>query len=297
MGIVVMLCLIPVLARHRAWQAMNQAEDRFSENIRIPQRSTRPTVTADTALSVRLHPKTRVVRKKVGEGAEMAQVVKTELAGAISARSSLKGKVALSAARRRLGLMGSAFLLLLSFISAIFGFTAYLWMLLPVAMCVALLGHGAIVSNRFNAQLAEADEEISRLRTQYRVETRARRAAAIAEEKALAAAAEEKLRVTASMISESGNVAGSQNLSQGTKSSAWVPTQLPRPVYQMRATAPRRQVELVKDPTAPHGVAVPVRPMQARRPETGALTSLEVADGASLRFDVDTVIERRRAAG
>ncbi|AOZ72288.1 hypothetical protein BK816_02375 [Boudabousia tangfeifanii] len=76
----------------------------------------------------------------------------------------------------------------------------------------------------------------------------------------------------------------------------WAPRTLPPSTYQLRENAPKRPIRPL---TPPAGISpdVPrvVRPRVARAPQTGALSSAEVAAGAGL-LDVDSLIESRRAA-
>ena len=305
-ALVILLGWVPLLARRRAVWIFEGGDDRFSSGIRVVARSRAPRVSGVESRSVALHPFSGVA----GVPLEVVMARKSELADVIAQRAALRARVSVAASRRVMGLVASLVVTVLLALFVASGVVAFVWLLVPVLVAAGLFAHGAVVGPRYQAQLAQLDERVRVLREQVRAAEGARvreRVKAAREAVAAEAAVAEGIDV----VSEGSAVpAGSSSEGLMPESAeleaapvkrlepkgTWVPTEMPRPLYQMRATAPRRQFEPAKVPTAPHGVPAPMRPKVARDPQTGALSSEEVAAGATYQFDAETVIERRRAA-
>ncbi|WP_180372219.1 hypothetical protein [Boudabousia liubingyangii] len=294
---VVVLGLVPLSARRAAYQALSHPEDRFSDAARVPQSAARPVVRAASGGRVALHPFSTVTDSVLIGGKTMAQV-RSELAGVLAARARLRGRAAVSASRRRVALFALSGVFVLLALAAFLSWVSWLWCWAPILGLVAVLGHGAWQGAQFNRELAQLDAKARELRA-----APVRSPRMVKAEPVTVAVEVEAEEVAEDLPTESqidaqpdATVKASVPESKPAKVQGWKPSEPIRPVYQMRALAPRRELSVARVETDPNGVVIPVRPVRARGPKTGALSSTEVAEQASLRFDVDTVIERRRAA-
>ncbi|OKL47099.1 hypothetical protein BSR28_06755 [Boudabousia liubingyangii] len=232
----------------------------------------------------------------------MAQV-RSELAGVLAARARLRGRAAVSASRRRVALFALLGVFVLLALTALLGWTSWLWGLAPLVALAGVLGHGAWQGANFKRELAELDAKARELRSapmraaraikpESSVVSTAGTAEVVEEVEGAEALTDSLVEVTDSVPAKPVAIESKS----AAKTQGWTPSEPIRPVYQMRALAPRRELSVARVETDPNGVVIPVRPVRARGPKTGALSSTQVAEQASLRFDVDTVIERRRAA-
>ncbi|OKL47360.1 hypothetical protein [Boudabousia marimammalium] len=265
--------------------------------------------------------KRAVIGKEVGMAArtQKKQASVTELASALSQRAEVHGRLTAQAKRRVTVLaLTLAMILPIVIILALTETVSWWWLTLPVAMVAVVLVQGRFAAAAGRRELSELNAKIAQIRArvgsgrreQTPTEKRASRQVSGAEDEAVAAVAPviapRKKSVAAQPVAqpaahistevETPVAAESETETVAAESAGWEPRPLPKPLYTMRATQPRREVmDLQLEQPGTVG-RVPVRPVRARRPATGALSSAEVAAGAALEFDVDSVIEQRRAA-
>ena len=251
------------------------------------------------------------------------------LSALLSERAALHGRLA-SAAQRRVAALGASALLFVVLAGlAVASVLSWWWLVAPLVAVVGLLAHGRYSVATTQRQLDQLNQQIKAARSGSRAKSartqtrtagnreasrpRSRRDAdsvnaEVASEIVSYAPAHPRVSsqqqrvadtaATVDVVAQSDTTA-EESATVAAKPAAtkeWTPRPLPKSLYTMRATAPRRDVINLELEQDGHRGRVPVRPVRARRPQTGALSSAEVAAGAALEFDVDSVIEQRRAA-
>lgn len=264
-----------------------------------------------------------VSRLHSGEGKVEMSAKRHELAVAMRRRSEVRGRAAASAQRRRTLLLVVALVAAVVAALVVFASMPAWLLLLPAAALVAVIFHGVRAANQFAAQLEQAQNRVRAARREVAAEDAQLSgvgkpvSAAVNVEDPGAELFDPQLgapfrdasaEVMALKEGEESDSAGAVEnnesaveaplRNEGAHAGAhvgWEPRELPRPLYQMRAVAPRRRIEVPQELWGDTQVSRP-RPVRVRESQQQGLTAQQVAAGAAFDFDVDSVIERRRAA-
>lgn len=227
-----------------------------------------------------------------------------------------------AAGQRRLFAAGFSLMLLVAFVvAAVFGSFSPAWVVVPSLMLVGVVVEGRWAYRRSASAASEEDAVLQRLRSNIereqgrwdslrtRIDRRVSEAsersgeASVAEEaSADADAAADSQTPTASHGDTGGERAEMNDLPEevaepeGTPAGGWVPRPVPAPLYQKTPKAPRRQWEIDVVSEGDQVVAkVPARPVAATPMGADAVSSDEAAQNAPVAFDLEEVLQQRRA--
>lgn len=217
-----------------------------------------------------------------------------------------------AAGKRRFAIFGVALTLLVAFVVAA-AFSTFSWwfLLVPAAVMGAVLAEGRFAYRR-SVEKARAEAELLQQLREARKSERMRYHRLRSSVERRIAEATPVIETGTSTTSSSQDSTG-EGKTEGTSELAeWTPRELPAPAYARAAKAPRRRV--VVDPsvleTNGEGVASaggmgengsetqtvsPVRPVVAKPRSLDAMTSEEAAEMTETTFDLEDILEFRRA--
>ena len=303
--------LLPAAIRSRQVVVDSRVADRFSEDLRVlATAGTSPTPQEQTSRGYLHRPRTESTEDTMHSPAPQ------RLAAADARRAAAARATRAAAASRRAAAAARRLVLTLVLLAA----TAAAWVLVAVAsaplalaivpsvlfLTVLVLGRRAAAQAKIaDARLAE---EIERARSAD--QARATRVAATkAAREAEAPESKSSLRIDVDptrLLEEDASATAVLDLPEGE---GWTPVPVPAPMYTMKASAPRREVE----PLAPEAIAA--QSVASAEDDGGAPASadsspsagVEVAPNASAEAPVaapaapsvnlEAVLDRRRAVG
>lgn len=217
-----------------------------------------------------------------------------------------------AAGKRRFAVFAVALTLLVAFVvAATFSTFSWWFLLVPAAVMGAVLAEGRLAYRRSIEKARAETELLKQLREERRLEqSRYNRLRSSVEQRIAATApASESVAPSASSVQESVD---EEQVAAAAEPAEWTPRELPAPAYARAAKAPRRRV--VVDPSVlennGEGVASaesseenrsetqtvsPLRPVVAKPRSLDAMTSEEAAEMAETAFDLEDILEFRRA--
>jgi hypothetical protein len=209
-----------------------------------------------------------------------------------------------AAGKRRFAIAGISLTLLVAFIvAAFFSSFAWGWALIPLAVLASTIVEGRIAYRRSVAESAREVAELRRLRN-----SRGREQERFDK---VRAGVKKRFESTPVVEETPEDVAVETEIEVEEESveapAEWTPRPLPKPLYAQSKAAPRRRV--VMDPSVVEATssaidvetseedvpAVPVRPKDAKPMPNDAMTSEEAAAEAPVAFNLEEILEQRRA--
>ena len=217
-----------------------------------------------------------------------------------------------AAGKRRFAIFGVALTLLVAFVvAATFSTFSWWFLLVPAAVMGAVLAEGRLAYRRSIDKARGEAELLKQLREQRRLEQSRYNRLRSSVEQRIAASAPVTESVTPSATSVSESI-DEEQVEAAAEPAEWTPRELPAPAYARAAKAPRRRV--VVDPSVLENNgegtasaestaenrsetqnASPVRPVVAKPRSLDAMTSEEAAEMAETAFDLEDILEFRRA--
>ncbi|MDT3767990.1 hypothetical protein QS713_07965 [Gleimia hominis] len=227
-----------------------------------------------------------------------------------------------AAGQRRLFAAGFSLMLLVAFVvAAVFGSFSPAWVVVPTVALIGVVVEGRLAYRRSASAAADEDAVLERLRSNIEREqgrweslrTRIDKHASKSYERSSdvpeadgSSADSDAAGDSQTPVGSNGDTDGEHtNLddspeegaeSKGTLPGGWIPRPVPAPLYQKAPKAPRRQWEIDVVSEGDQVVAkVPARPVAATPMGTDAVSSDEAAQNAPVAFDLEEVLQQRRA--
>ncbi len=333
LAVVVAVYWTPALIRNRKQVIETPVEDRFSCDLKLVSmdgeqpglavrgESTRhqPRILTSTAIRrLESHPVIHVdakVESVHGGGRSMSEKKdRTTPAGGVPSTSRELAKLRASraariasedaAGKRRFTIAGVSLTLLVAFVvAAVFSSFAWGWALIPLAVLASTIVVGRVAYRR---SVAEATHEVAELR-------RLRNSRGREQERFNKVRTNVKKRFESTTVVEETPedvaVETETEVEEQTVESPaeWTPRPLPKPLYAQNKATSRRRVIL--DPSVVEATsssidvetseedapAVPVRPRAAKPMPNDAMSSQEAAAEAPVAFNLEEILEQRRA--
>lgn len=322
MAIVLGVYLMPALIRNRKEAVETPVEDRFSCDMKLvcydrPGLAVRgeigrhqPRILTNTTIQMlESHPVIHVDARTevVEEGGRSMSSNRGQVSSAGSGvpstsrelarlRASRAARIASedAAGKRRVTITGVSLTLLVAFVvAAAFSPFSWGWALIPVAAIAATLGSGRLAYKRSVEASDREVEQLHRLReARGREQDRYRR---------VSTSSKPVVR-DVEIVDEVVEDAAEETVAESVEAPVeWTPRPLPKPLYAQKQAAPRRRVvmdqSVVEATTSGEEseVSTPVRPTAAKQMPNDAMTSQEAAEQAPVAFDIEEILEHRRA--
>lgn len=319
---------VPAWSSRRYAVATSREDDRFSDHLTLLE-------LRDEALSAHQGPSSRPILATSNvlanaEGTTMSEPISGRSSAprrtysgdgqaareyaALRARRAARISAERPAAQRRLIAAGSgALAVLVSTVLAATGVIGWSWVLLPVGLLAATLALSAVAGERTKRQMEAEDTRIAELRMQLSGETRARRRPSEQPERAADHPRSESDGADRPSLSASDMGAGpteheeplvesvviedveAEEVLPKVSGGEWDFVPLPAPSYAKKPTVKGRQVHADTDIVSVRRVraAIPGRPAEAAA--SGAEVNPEATSRPHFKFDLDAVLEQRRA--